>query len=359
MTALQILTAIALSTPAGALNLGYEELVKTTDGMDIVVPGYSVPSFVHWDGDGLEDLVIGEGGGSGDAKIRIYLNSGTPSDPRFSSFFYAQSAGVDLVVPAGGCMGLFPRVVYWDADGRKDLLIGLSDGRVKIYLNTGSDDVPTFDEGTYLLVGEPGSKAEIDVGARATPSVVDWDDDRKKDVIIGALDGKIRAYINEGTQTAPEFRTVEIVQANGEDLVVPSLRSSPDIRRFDDEYLDILAGNTEGQLLLCPGPSFSEMITVEAAGVPIDLPDSPRSRPFVCDWDGDERLDVLMGAGDGLIHLYPGVPIGDINFDGVVNVLDFLDLLAHWGELGGPADVNNDGVVNVLDFLLLLANWSS
>ena len=186
------------------------------------------------------------------------------------------------------------------------------------------------------------------------------EDDGKKDLIIGALDGKIHVYINEGTNTEPDFRTEEIVQANGEDLVVPSLRSSPVIRAFDgDGQLDILTGNTEGQLLLYLGPSFSEALTVEAASVPIDPPGSPRSRPFVCDWNSDERLDVLIGAGDGLIHLYPGVPIGDINFDGVVNVLDFLELLAHWGEAGGPADVNKDGIVNVLDFLLILANWTT
>jgi agmatine/peptidylarginine deiminase len=47
----------------------------------------------------------------------------------------------------------------------------------------------------------------------------------------------------------------------------------------------------------------------------------------------------------------------DVNGDGVVNVSDFLDLLAAWGSAGGPADVNDDGIVNVQDFLLLLAAW--
>jgi hypothetical protein len=355
------LAATMLATTSSfAQNLGYEELVQTNDAMDIVVPGYSVPSFVRWDGDDLKDLVIGEGSGSQTARVRVYLNVGTQSDPQFSAFFYAQSNGTDLVVPGSGCLGIFPRVVYWDADSRKDLLVGLADGRAQVYLNNGTDESPTFDAGTYLSVGEPGFKREIDVGYRATSSVVDWNDDAKKDLVIGALEGTVHVYINEGTDTEPDFQTEEHAQSDGEDLVVPLLRSSPVIHDFDGEgQLDILTGDTEGQLLRYSGPSFSEAFAVEAAGVPIDLPGSPRSRPSVCDWNNDGLLDVLVGAGDGLIRLYPGVPVGDINFDGVVNVSDFLELLAHWGESGGPADVNNDGVVDVLDFLLLLANWTT
>ena len=86
--------------PAAAdLYLGPEELVQA-DGLDIDVPGWSVPSFVNWDGDDLKDLVVGEGGNPG--KVRVYLNVGTPSAPQFSACFYAQSDGFDLEVPGSG-----------------------------------------------------------------------------------------------------------------------------------------------------------------------------------------------------------------------------------------------------------------
>ena len=48
---------------------------------------------------------------------------------------------------------------------------------------------------------------------------------------------------------------------------------------------------------------------------------------------------------------------GDIDGNGVVDVVDLLALLAAWGEPGGPADINNDGIVDVVDLLILLANW--
>jgi hypothetical protein len=48
----------------------------------------------------------------------------------------------------------------------------------------------------------------------------------------------------------------------------------------------------------------------------------------------------------------------DVVADGVVDVLDFLALLAAWGGCPEcPEDVNGDGVVNVQDFLAVIAAW--
>jgi hypothetical protein len=303
---------------ASLLNLGVEELVQA-GGADIAVNGYSVPSYVDWNNDGRMDLVIGEGGGDGyPGLVRIYLNVGTSSSPEFSDYFYAQSNGSDLIYSSGcncGCMGLFPRVVYWDGDGRKDLITGTADGTTLLFLNTGTDSTPTFDAGTLLQVGLPGSKIDVDVGARATSSIVDWNNDGAKDLVIGALDGRIHLFIDEGTDTAPDFFAETFAQENGSDLVVPALRSSPVILDLDgDGNKDLLTGDTFGQLLFYSNvgtdeaPAFSGYSFIESAGVPIDLPDYPRSRPFVCDWTGDGYLDVLIGAGDGKVHLYQGVP---------------------------------------------------
>lgn len=50
---------------------------------------------------------------------------------------------------------------------------------------------------------------------------------------------------------------------------------------------------------------------------------------------------------------------GDVNGDGVVNMMDLLLLLGAWGQNPGhPADLNGDGVVNVQDLLILLSNWT-
>ena len=95
------LLALMSNSAWGQLNLGPEELVQA-GGTDIDVPGYSVPSFVHWDDDGLKDLIVGEGPSSFAGKVRVYLNTGTASAPQFSTYFYAQSSGSDLSVPGSG-----------------------------------------------------------------------------------------------------------------------------------------------------------------------------------------------------------------------------------------------------------------
>ena len=46
-------------------------------------------------------------------------------------------------------------------------------------------------------------------------------------------------------------------------------------------------------------------------------------------------------------------PLGDLDADCEVGILDLLFLLAQWGKTGSPADLNNDGVVGILDLLTL------
>jgi hypothetical protein len=304
----------SLAPAAGAYELGAEQIVQA-GGVNITVPGYSVPSFVNWNDDGLCDLVVGEGGNGYTGKVRIYPNDGSFGAPHFTSFSYAQSLGADLIIPPSGCLGAYPRLIQRGPDSRKDLLIGQADGKVKLFQNVGSNANPTFDGGNFLQVGQPGSKVDINVGGRATPNWLDWNSDGTNDLVVGALDGKVRAFVNQGTDTEPDFRTATIVQAGGVDLLVPSLRASPIITDWDgDGKKDLLTGNTNGQLLFYnntgtdAAPAFSGYTALAADGVPIDLPGTLRTRPALCDWTGDGLPDILTGYGDGLVRLYESVP---------------------------------------------------
>lgn len=99
---LALILALTFSPAPAHFVLGPYALVEAGDTV-ISVPGYSVPSFVRWDGDDLPDLVVGEGGGGvPEGRVRIYLNTGSLASPQFDGFFYAQSEGADLVGLSSG-----------------------------------------------------------------------------------------------------------------------------------------------------------------------------------------------------------------------------------------------------------------
>ena len=81
-----------------------------------------------------------------------------------------------------------------------------------------------------------------------------------------------------------------------------------------DGNKDLLTGDTHGKLLFYSNvgtdesPAFSGYTLALSEGQAISLGNYQRSRPFVCDWTGDGYLDVLIGAQDGNIHLYQGIP---------------------------------------------------
>ena len=281
-------------------------------GSDISVDSYSVPAVADWNSDGLVDLIVGEKTVDG-GKVRVYLNTGDAANPAYTTFFYAPSQGSDLVVPAVGCLGAFPRPFDWNNDGRKDLLVGQANGSISLFLNTNTDADPRFDAGSFLQAGPSGAKTSINVGARATFDIVDWNNDGSPDLVAGALDGKVRVFLNHGAPGSPDLASPVVVRNGAVDLVVPTGRSS--VAVFDlnrDGRKDLILGNTEGQVLCYENrgsdaaPLFNGVIGIRAAGQPIDLPNASRSRPFIADYNNDGTPDILVGSADGAVRLFAG-----------------------------------------------------
>jgi len=365
--------SVSALADSGVINLGPEEILKAK-GQEIVVPGYSVPSLADWNNDGLQDLIVGEGGGGAPGKIRVYLNVGTEADPCFTDYFYVQANGGDLTCTPEGCLGCFPRVVYWNADQKKDLLVGLGDGTVQSFVNIGTDSDPAFNIGLDVRVGS-GDAYTLDVGMRATPVLIDWNNDGMLDIVAGGLDGAVHVYYNCGCggSVPPHFSFSEppgeLLMDQGHTLLVPSGRSSVVAADLDgDGNKDLLLGNTDGQILFYRNvaadsrPTFMGYTLVESNGVPIDLAGSLRTRPFACHWTSRGYWDLLVGYGDGKIRLYRAIPkLGDLNADGVLDGDDLtilaqaLDKLAPLG--GSSADLNRDGLVNILDLRLFADLW--
>ena len=181
-------------------------------------------------------------------------------------------------------------------------------------MNEGTDIDPVFDAGSFLEAGPPGAGTVINVGRRATSTVVDWNNDGRKDLAVGALDGRLSIFLGEEEGSVSYLASPILAESNGVPLVVPGSRSSPVVVDMDgDGKKDLLTGETYGKLLFYSNvgtdesPMFAGYSLALSEGQVIDLTAS-RSRPFVCDWTGDGYLDVLVGASDGRVDLYQGIP---------------------------------------------------
>src|SRR5688572_13111420 len=85
------------------------------------------------------------------------------------------------------------------------------------------------------------------------------------------------------------------------------------VHAFDwdaDGDLDLLVGEIGGAVYLVPNEGTK---TKYAFGKEQKLTDVPGgdAGPFVCDWDGDGKNDLLVGCGDGSVQFYRN--IGDAN----------------------------------------------
>ena len=194
------------------------------------------------------------------------------------------------------------------------MVIGLADGRIQFWRNV-DDDGPQFGDPVYLQVGDVDSKTDIDLGDRATLDIVDWNNDGLYDLITGDLDGRIHLFLNQAPTGAADFYEGLVINAGCDELTVPTGRASVAVADLNrDGRKDLIAGNTEGQLWFYPNggsdiaPMFGSGQLLQATGADIDLPGTPRSRPFVGDLDSDGVLDLLLGAEDGRVRFYEGNP---------------------------------------------------
>ena len=106
-----------------------------------------------------------------------------------------------------------------------------------------------------------------------------------------------------------------------------------------------------------------EFASNDGSNATFTVPANPNLLPpgfymvFLMSSDGVPSVAKWLQIGDGVVE----VLLGDVNLDGVVNLLDvqpFVVLLGS-GEFQAEADVNQDGAVNLLDvdpFIGLLGN---
>ncbi len=232
----------------------------------------------------------------------------------------------------------------WDGDGRTDLLVGTRSIGLRQYLpgkgpgfgvgwrdggwvfrdmtatvwlhrNVGTAAKPVFTAGRFVRSGKTGRA--ITFFDRTDPCVVDWNGDGKQDLIVYAFD-RVVVFLNTGTPSDEVGGKGEPELDDGRIVTFDRRKTIPYERKTFCPFRDE-AGLWHVRF---GGPTASEAVQLRkedpfAFGplrmMPFRNPDmavDTFSVPDAADWDGDGKVDLVVGCEDGWIWFFKNLDPG-------------------------------------------------
>ncbi|PNU19661.1 hypothetical protein C2E25_11190 [Geothermobacter hydrogeniphilus] len=194
-----------------------------------------------------------------------------------------------VLLPAGSASSLF--AVDWKNVGRIDLLAGGSDGRLRIYHNSGRT-TPLFDQVPEVL---QVNGQDLVFGSNPVPAVIDWDGDGLNDLLVGDDTGKLYFVQNVGTLNAPVF-VAPVVVFQSTVPVAPCMTDwdgdgAMEFLFVDDKGVSLYEQQGAGLVYIETLPlKYQDGRTFDA---------KVNTRIFVMDLDGAGGKDLIMVDGLG------------------------------------------------------------
>ncbi|MEZ5948482.1 MAG: VCBS repeat-containing protein [Planctomycetaceae bacterium] len=295
---------------------------------------------VDFDGDGLQDIVVGAGywgdygwdnayNAQGDwingplhGFVYFAKNKGTNDAPRYAEPVQVQAG--DAPVDVYGWPS--PNFADFDGDGDLDLLCGEFLDGFTYFENIGTRTAPQYAPGKRLLA-ETGQPLRMDL-QMITPVAIDWNQNGALDLIVGDEDGRVAFVENTGKLTSdrlPIFREPVYFQQEADTLKFGALSTPVGYDWDGDGDMDILAGNTAGYIGYFENLSgagveptkWAAPRLLSVAGKPIRIQAGPNgsiqgpaeakwgyTTLTVSDWDGDGLPDLLVNSIWGKVVWY-------------------------------------------------------
>ena len=180
-----------------------------------------------------------------------------------------------------------------NGDGRRDIISGSYPGELYLFAGDG--------EGGFAK-GEPIRNREneiLKVGRATVVFATDWEGDGDLDLIVGDIEGRALLVRNASGNRALEFGEATPLRVGEDEIRAPGRNSGPTIADWDgDGRSDLILGCGNGSVLLFRDTSKKgEPVLAEPVVLvgPAEGERGSRGKPAVADWNGDGKLDLLVG----------------------------------------------------------------
>ena len=283
------------------------------------------PMFFDYNKDGKPDLFIGSDGyyqpdGTYKARVSLYLNTSTPGNPSFT-LLTNNFLNLDTFNFQGSALA----VGDLDNDGKKDLIIGHTNGTFSFFTNRAATDLVQPVWQLSQLVLKDVTNNTIAVGGNATPFIYDMDKDSKPDLVSGEYGGFLQYYQNVSTSAGSVKLKKINAQLGGVKVDGAYGRNSvPFIGKMDTTGKDyILMGSNSGLLYRYDGfqsgdttvkyilkdSEYSYLDTNylyvrNSATYQLGVYQGLRAAPAIADIDGDGLYEMVIGDAYGGLKLY-------------------------------------------------------
>jgi len=236
----------------------------------------AAPYRVDWDFDGDNDLIVGNTNGD----VIYYKNINDDTNPQYATGINILSS----VEPNAS-----PVVIDFYTDEKNDLVIGYGDGTVKIFYNHGTRTNPNFSGSPYdsTLVTIPTTDA--------VPFLMDWDNDRRKDILVGGADGNVYLFLNQRLDASPDYATTPTIVAAVSSHAAPCVVLDWNA----DGLKDLVVGDADGylNLFLNGGTDASPVFNTSSRLIYTDTTEinvGSNARPLVVYYNNDNRKDMMV-----------------------------------------------------------------